>query len=706
MNSNNNNSFLIACVTGCLVIFVGLLCFGVTALAISGYVLGDELVSGSATVTPFPATFAPATSTLLPAPSDTVIPATTIADASPAPIDTPTPPPAGENLPSPTPDIPISSLSVPASIEQRIIEPRHYGYLDNLIFTDYPVHDLFESANRLASFDFGPRTVTKGPYAIGDIQTFWVDDDQVDAQLLAITPNAYFWIDLDLSFNQAEVEQVAQFFDTNYYPLLVNLFGQEWRPGVDNDPHFSVLHVGGDMDHTTELGFFSSGDEYPNTFYSDSNEQEIIYLNMDNLELGEDLYYGTLVHEVEHLIQWNVDGNETTWLDEGLAQLAEIYVGLDTAETIDYLRAPETQLNTWNYEENTFAHYAGAYLFTTYVWEQLGEAATREFARHPANGIQALYSVLEGYRPDLTFVDFMGNWVAANFLDSPNAGTAYHYENLSLSRASLETRVQQTPYEATAQLPQFGTHYIELQTSGQVSLAFAGDSLVELVPVPAHSGSQMWFVPPVDSTDATLTQQFDLTGLTEATFTFWTWFDLEDDYDFAYLAISRDNGVTWTLLDPSHTTPGDYGPAFSGRSSSRPGSDNNGWVESSVSLNAYVGQPVLLRFEVLTDFAVTESGFALDDFSIPQLDYSSDVEVGPDGWVPAGFSQTSQHLPQQWSVQLIQEGRNPLVTRLPLDNFNQGQWTLDLGNSSGILAITPLTPFIYTPADYWLSIQQ
>lgn len=695
MNSNNN--FLIACATGCLVIFIGLLCFGI--VGVTGYFWGDTLLA-NATVTPFPAT-----PTTLASPTNTPMP-TLLAEAPPFPTDTPTPP-AGDTTPTPTPTLAISlnSLNPPDTIEQRPIEPRHYDYLNNLIFTDYPINDFFEPASRLASYDLGERTITRGPYTVGDQQTFWVDDETVTADLIAVTDNAYFWIDTDLNFNAAEVNQIAQFFETNYYPLLVNLFGQEWRPGVDNDPHFSVLHVGGDMDHTDELGFFSSGDEYPSTFYTDSNEQEIIYLNMDNLELGEDLYYGTLVHEVQHLIQWNVDANETTWLDEGLAQLAEIYVGLETAETIDYLRAPETQLNTWDYD-NVFPHYAGAFLFTTYVWEQLGEAATQEFARHPANGIQSLYSILDGYRPDLSFVEFMGNWVAANYLDSPNAGEAFNYEHLDLRQASTETRVQQTPFETTAQLPQFGTHYIDLQLNGQLSLSFAGDSLAELAPMPPHSGTQMWFVPPVDGMDAQLTQQFDLTGLTEATFTFWTWYELEDEYDFAYLSLSRDGGLTWTLLDPSHTVAGDYGPAFTGSSASRPGADSNGWVQSSISLNAYIGQPILLRFEVLTDVAITEAGFALDDFEIPQLGYSSDVEIGTDGWTPAGFSQTSQHLPQQWSVQLIQEGRNPLVTKLPLDQFNQGQWTIDLGNSNGILAITPLTPFIHTPANYWLSIQQ
>ena len=78
--------------------------------------------------------------------------------------------------------------------------------------------------------------------------------------------------------------------------------------------------------------------------------------------------------------------------------------------------------------------------------------------------------------------------------------------------------------------------------------------------------------------------------------------DMEEDFDFAYLTISTDGGSSWELLSPDHATAGEFGPAFGGQSNDDP--DNiNGWIAESVSLNSFVGRPVLIRFEVLTDSA-------------------------------------------------------------------------------------------------------
>ena len=121
--------------------------------------------------------------------------------------------------------------------------------------------------------------------------------------------------------DQTAVSTVAQTFEDRYFAKTVQLFGDYWQPGVDNDPRISILHIRSASDG--ELGYFSDTDEYPQTVFDTSNEQEMLYISLDNLELGEELYYGTLVHEFQHMIQWHTDPSEERWLNEGLAQLAE-----------------------------------------------------------------------------------------------------------------------------------------------------------------------------------------------------------------------------------------------------------------------------------------------------------------------------------------------------------------------------------------------
>ena len=600
------------------------------------------------------------------------------------------------------------NLRPAAAIIQEAAAPELYRQLDALLNAEFPIHDIYEAARRLSSHDVGPRTITTMPYEVGDRQSFYTNGEtMVDAVLMAVTEHTYFWVDERMSLDQAALAAAAQRFEEAYYPQLINLFGQEWQPGVDNDPHFSVLHLSNLDSPTDELGHFNSGDEYPRSFYRVSNQQEIIYLNMDNLTLGTDLYFGTLVHEFQHLSQWYVDANETAWLNEGLSQLAELYVGLETADSIDYLLAPDTQLNRWDYgADNVYAHYAASYLFAVYLWEQLGGAAIQELARQPANGLASISAVLEGYRPEMSLEELASDWMVANYLDDPAAGAAYHYEQLDPRPAAAETRISFAPYEVVGDASQFGVHYVEVDLSGETTVSFAGDTLAELVPVAPHSGEKMWFAPAQENVHAQMTARFDLTDLEEATLTFWTWYDLKFDLDYAYVTISADDGQSWEILRPAQARTGEYGPAFNGASADVRGAEKGGWISESITLAPYVGQPVLIRFELLTHYASNARGLALDDIAIPELDYETDVENGADGWEAAGFVQVGRWLPQQWQVRFIDNTMPREVVSLPLNGLNQGQWTLDLGAEGGVLVISPLTPFVYEPASYWLFVEQ
>ncbi|MEW5989192.1 MAG: hypothetical protein AB1791_21405, partial [Chloroflexota bacterium] len=603
----------------------------------------------------------------------------------------------------------LYNLHPPAGVEQQSVPTLAFARLARLMAADYPARDYYETAVRLGHYRLKGSTVPADPHLVGDRQFFTTDEGDTLAYLAAVTDHAYFWIATDLALDDAGVQQAADRFENRYYPAVVALFGEAWQPGVDEDPHFSVLHLA-EIRSDDLLGYFDSGDQYPRAINSASNQQEIVYLNMSSLVLGEDLYFGTLAHELQHLIQWQLDHNETTWLDEGLAQLTERMVGLDTVDAqYDYLSRPATPLNRWEYEDEelVLAHYGAAYLFCLYLWEQLGEAAVMELARQPADGLAGVERVLQQYRPETTLAQFVADWAAATFLDDQRAGPTYAYQQAILGRVSYQALLRRAPYSHLHELAQFGVHYLELDYTDPITLSFAGDTVAEIVPVAPHSGQEMWLVPPLDNLDAQLTAAFDLTGLDEATLTFWTWYDLEEDWDYAYLSVSTNDGATWELLEPEHASAGEYGPALNGRSETEPDA-TAGWLQERISLDDYTGRAILLRFEVVTDGAESGRGFALDDLAIPELGYQSDVEMGEDGWQAAGFVRSGRYLPQQWSVQLIQEGRNtpPTVTPLLLDAANQGQWTLDLGFQGGVLVVVPLTPFIGDSAAYWLSIEQ
>ena len=117
-------------------------------------------------------------------------------------------------------------------------------------------------------------------------------------------------------------------------------------------------------------------------------------------------------------------------------------------------------------------------------------------------------------------------------------------------------------------------------------------------------------------------------SVTAAALDYRAWYYLEDGWDYGYVSASADGGVTWQILTPPHATTANpvgnaYGTGYTGQSGS--------WVDESVSLDAYAGKHILLRFEVISDDAITQPGLAIDDLSIPAIGYHSDLEADGGG---------------------------------------------------------------------------
>jgi hypothetical protein len=215
-----------------------------------------------------------------------------------------------------------------------------------------------------------------------------------------------------------------------------------------------------------------------------------------------------------------------------------------------------------------------------------------------------------------------------------------------------------------------------------------------------------WYAPAVDEMNARLTGQYNLSGVNQATLTYSVWYDLEEAYDYAYVSISTDGGQTWRVLTPEHSSNGSYGKGYNGRSLTEEDAQN-GWLKESISLNAYVGQSVQLRFDVITDSGITGQGFAIDEIHVTGYDVASFTD-GPENWQAEGFILTDGWLPQRWSVLLLEEKveglSGPRITPLALDSLNQGQMPVNIGKGGGVLLIMPQTPFAQEEATYWLNI--
>lgn len=201
------------------------------------------------------------------------------------------------------------------------------------------------------------------------------------------------------------------------------------------------------------------------------------------------------------------------------------------------------------------------------------------------------------------------------------------------------------------------------------------DLLIEQVP----SGANAWFsgagndfgCPPDGShkLDVFLPDLAQHAGASNVTLTFNSLYEIEWDWDYAFVLVSSDGGQTWSTLPSANGTTinNSYNPnnvgcfaqldngitgVYAGGGNTLanpnrleatyPASPGHGFIEDQFDLTAYAGQSIMLRFAYFTDAAAVQRGWFIDDIRITADDavvYDSDFDTDaeenrlfPDGW--------------------------------------------------------------------------
>ncbi|MCA9874437.1 MAG: immune inhibitor A, partial [Anaerolineales bacterium] len=340
--------------------------------------------------------------------------------------------------------------------------------------------------------------------------------------------------------------------------------------------------------------------------------------------------------------------------------------------------------------------------------DRFGEAATQALVRHPEGSMAGVAAVLADVAPDMTPDALFADWLAASYLQGIGRGTGvYRYNTVSLPPLAT-TDVGRLPAAGSATVSQYGADYLRIRGAAPVTAVFTGTQQVPAFGAPAHSGQLAWVSYPADKSAMHLTRAFDLRGLDQATLTFWTWYAIEEGWDYAYLAVSADDGRSWQLLETPSTTAANpqgnsFGPGYTGISG---GGDSPVWQQETADLTPFAGQEILLRFHAITDGALTGQGFLVDDIAVPELAYQDDAEQ-PGQWTESGMLRVTNTLPQSFIVQRVLVGFEGIqIERLPLDENQRGEWIfpMDRNHSEAILMVSGSTPVTRQPAPYQLAI--
>jgi hypothetical protein len=562
-------------------------------------------------------------------------------------------------------------------------------------------------------------TITAPVYKVGDKRKFWIQNEDtqehkvITAQLKYMNDVVAMWVEEGVNYNQSDLQASADRFAQKTYPKDREFFGSEWKPGVDSDPRLQILHAHGLGD--TVAGYYSSADEYSQQVNQYSNEREMFYISADsgNAKPNDAFYDGTLAHEFQHMIHWNQDRNETSWVNEGMSELAADLNGYDVGGSdFAYAQRPDTQLTTWAdpSTESVSEHYGGSYLFMRYFLDRFGEDLTKAVVASPKNGIAGFNDALENAGRTERFDDIFADWVVANYVDAPEADASgrYGYKSIDLFPMAISEEYNRYPASAKAQVSQYGVDYIHLKGRRPLTIRFEGQQQTPLMDATTQ-GHYSWWSNRGDQSNSTLTRSVDLRNVSQATLQFSAWYEIEDGWDYAYIEASTDGGNKWQILSGKYTTTDNpvgnaFGPGWTGISG---GGDRPEWVDEVVDLSAYAGKQILLRFEMVTDDAVNKPGLLIDNLRIPEATWQDDVEAGAGDWKSEGWIRTDNAVRENWLVQVMEIGGGTLtVERVNVGPDGIGELKIqNMGELDEVtVAVSAIAPVTTEKASYSYTI--
>jgi hypothetical protein len=114
-----------------------------------------------------------------------------------------------------------------------------------------------------------------------------------------------------------------------------------------------------------------------------------------------------------------------------------------------------------------------------------------------------------------------------------------------------------------------------------------------------------------------LNNTIDLSGVVGANVTFWTKFDIENNFDYARFQISIDGGNNWISQCGLYTNAGS-----SNQAEGQPLYDGtqNDWVLEQIDLSDYIGETISARFTFRADNFSEGDGFYFDDLTFNKVE--------------------------------------------------------------------------------------
>ena len=219
------------------------------------------------------------------------------------------------------------------------------------------------------------------------------------------------------------------------FDIVTTAFGDP-PDAFDEDPKIWLfLYEMEGYEGYTFDGYFKNTDQ---TDVPTSNHHEMIHIN--SLNNAPDEFYSLSVqaHELQHLIHYGQDTNETAFVNESMSELAMVLTGFGADESwvSSWLNDPSDPLMADGPDSYNYGVFL---LFGDYVYEQLGGDFVASLVADTENGVASLDALLGAEDPATTFAALLGDLALAIAVNDPELeGGEFGFELIDIDAPDFE----------------------------------------------------------------------------------------------------------------------------------------------------------------------------------------------------------------------------------------------------------------------------
>lgn len=262
--------------------------------------------------------------------------------------------------------------------------------------------------------------------------------DRITVNSVLNTDHLYVYAESGYNYSLQNVRQVVQKFEENYMQMT-NIYGA--HTDVDNNGKIKLLFVDINVNNSGDsvvMGYFLPND----LIYGSANNGEILYMDINLLNSNPDVIAGTVLHEFQHLINFNVNylkkGKEMSlWLNECLSESTSVLFddNIVKSRINEFNNIKYYCFYTWNLPypyQNYFVNYPSASVFMNWLYIKNGRNSDIFKRIASSSQIQDYDKVLKSVSESSTWQNLLTDWI-----EGIKSGSVYGARINTLTSAKL-----------------------------------------------------------------------------------------------------------------------------------------------------------------------------------------------------------------------------------------------------------------------------